>query len=219
MFSRHDLIWLTGSGWDAALRRAVPGQHAAIEQWRRADWPAVVRRADATLAPGRLSLGIPLPPSPDGVKGRIALDAAHGDVERHSAPLALVDAARAAPERWRPLLDVLASSMALRAYGSLAMQAITRQPYLTLTSDIDLLFLPSDAQTLQAGLALLEQHAAGLPLDGEIVFPSGAAVAWKEWIGAAGDGAGKTDARVLVKDAGAVRLATIGHLLATLEAA
>ena len=214
MFSRHDLIWLTGAGWDAALRRALPGQHAAIEQWRRADWPAVVRRADVALAPGQVSLGIPLPPSPDGVKGRIALGAANGDVARRSAPLALADAARAAPERWRPALDALACGVPLRAYGSLAMQAITALPYLTPASDIDLLFFPTDAKALRSGLALLEQHAAILPLDGEIVFPSGAAVAWKEWIGAASNGA-----RVLVKDADAVRLATIDHLLATLEAA
>jgi phosphoribosyl-dephospho-CoA transferase len=222
MFSRHELIWLTARGWDAARGRALPGQHAAIEQWRRQDWPAVVRRADIGLPPGQVSLGLPLPPAPDGVKGRIALHASNGDVARRSPPLALADAARAAPERWRPALDALVSitiGVPLRAYGSLAMQAITGQPYLTPASDIDLLFYPADAQALRAGLALLEQHAEVLPLDGEIVFPPGAAVAWKEWIGAgSGNGGGGNGARVLVKDAGAVRLATIEHLLATLEA-
>jgi phosphoribosyl-dephospho-CoA transferase len=213
MFSRHELIWLTARGWDAALGRALPGQRAAIEQWRREDWPAVVRRAGTDLPPGQLSLGLPLPPSPEGVKGRIALNASVGDVARRSLPLVLADAARAAPERWRPALDILALGMPLRAYGSLAMQAITGQSYLTPTSDIDLLFYPADAQALRAGLALLEQHAAVLPLDGEIVFPPGSAVAWKEWIGA-----GRNAARVLVKDAGAVRLATLECLLATLEA-
>jgi phosphoribosyl-dephospho-CoA transferase len=94
------------------------------------------------------------------------------------------------------------------------MQAITGQSYLTPASDIDLLFVPADAASLRAGLALLEQYAALLPLDGEIVFPSGEAVAWKEWISA-----GRHDARVLVKDAGAVRLAPMAQLLATLEAA
>jgi phosphoribosyl-dephospho-CoA transferase len=214
MFSRHELIWLTAQGWDAALERALPGQHAAIEQWRREDWPAVVRRADIGLGPGQVSLGIPLPPAPDGVKGRVALNACKADIARRRPALALADAARAAPERWRATLDSLAGSMPLHAYGSLAMQAITGQPYLTPTSDIDLLFFPADADALRAGLALLEQHAAVLPLDGEIVFPSGAAVAWKEWIGA-----GRNAARVLVKDAGAVRLAPMDHLLATLEAA
>lgn len=213
MFSRHELAWLSNPGWDAALECALPGQHAAIEQWRRADWPAIVRRADAGLEPGSVSLGIALPPAQDGSKGRIALNIPKMQVARRRAPLALADAARAAPERWRKGLGELAGALTLQAYGSLAMQAITGQSYLTPASDIDLLFVPADAASLRAGLALLEQYAALLPLDGEIVFPSGEAVAWKEWISA-----GRHDARVLVKDAGAVRLAPMAQLLATLEA-
>ncbi len=211
MFSRHELVWLTGRGWDAALERALPGQHEAIEQWRRQDWPAVVRRPDVGLAPGQVSLGIPLPPTPDGVKGRIALNALEIDVAQRRPALALADAAQSAPGHWRPALDALAASVPLQAYGSLAMQAITGQAYLTPSSDIDLLFFPADADALHAGLALLAQHAATLPLDGEIVFPSGAAVAWKEWLSAS-----RNEARVLVKEAGAVRLAPMAGLLASL---
>ncbi len=211
MFSRHDLVWLTGRGWDAALACALPGQHAGIEQWRRENWPAVVRRPDVGLAPGQVSLGIPLPPAADGVKGRIALHALESDVAQRRPPLALADAAQAAPDRWRPALDVLAAGLPLQAYGSLAMQAITGQAYLSPSSDIDLLFCPRDAESLQAGLALLDQAAATLPLDGEIVFPSGAAVAWKEWLNAS-----RNEARVLVKDSGAVRLAPMADLLASL---
>ena len=214
MCSRHDLVWLTAQGWEAALRCALPGQHAGFEQWRREDWPAVVRRTDAGLAPEIVSLGIPLPPAPDGVKGRIAFNAANGDVARHTAPLALAAAARAAPQRWQPALDTLMLGMPLHAYGSLAMQAITGEIYLTAASDIDLLCYPSDARALRGALMLLESHAAVLPLDGEIVFPSGDAVAWKEWVGAT-----RNQARVLVKGAGAVRLATTSSQLATLEAA
>ncbi len=213
MFSRHELAWLSSRGWDAATERALPGQHAAIEQWRREDWPAIVRRADANLEPGSVSLGIALPPAHDGSKGRIALNVLKADIARRSPALALADAAKAAPERWRKPLGELAGAMTLQAYGSLAMQAITRQSYLTPASDIDLLFFPPDAASLRAGLVLLEQYAALLPLDGEVVFPSGDAVAWKEWISA-----GRQGARVLVKDAGAVRLAPMAYLLATLEA-
>ncbi|MDB5934286.1 MAG: mdcG [Massilia sp.] len=214
MFCRHDLAWLTARGWDAALDAALPGQHSAIEQWRRAGWPTVVRRADTDLAVGQVSLGIPLPPAPDGTKGRIALRASEDDVARCTSPVALSDAVQAAPSRWRRPLQSLAASMPLHSYGSLAMQAITGQVYLTPASDIDLLFFPADRDALRAGLAVLEQHAAMLPLDGEIVFPCGGAVAWKEWINAV-----QHRARVLVKDATAVRLAPIEELLATLEGA
>jgi phosphoribosyl-dephospho-CoA transferase len=217
MFSRHDLAWLTGAGWDAALARALPGQLAAIEQWRRAGWPAIVRRADADLAPGQISLGIALPPAADGSKGRVALNAHGADVARRTPALALADAAKAAPQRWRGALDELAAEadgLALRVYGSLAMQAVTGQVYLTERSDIDLLFVPASEAALKAGIALLVRYGAVLPLDGEIVFPSGDAVAWKEW-----PGAETVNARVLVKDARAVRLAPAAQLLATLEAA
>lgn len=217
MYSRHELAWLSSRGWDAAIDRAQPGQRAAIEQWQRQDWPAIVRRADADLEPGQVSLGIALPPAADGAKGRIALNVLKTDVARSSLPLSLADAAQAAPDRWRKSLSELvmrSSGMALRAYGSLAMQAITGRPYITPASDIDLLFSPSDMASLHEGLLLLEQYAALLPLDGEIVFPSGAAVAWKEWLGAA-----PLQSRVLVKDAGAVRLASIAELTATLEPA
>ncbi|HEU4374530.1 MAG TPA: malonate decarboxylase holo-[acyl-carrier-protein] synthase [Telluria sp.] len=211
MFSRHELVWLTGRGWDAVLQRALAGQHEGIEHWRRENWPAVVRRPDVGLVPGQVSLGIPLPPTPDGVKGRIALNAFEIEVAERRPALALQDAARAAPGQWRPALDALAARLPLQAYGSLAMQAITGQTYLTPSSDIDLLFFPAAAKALHDGLAVLEEHAAALPLDGEIVFPSGAAVAWKEWLNAS-----RNDARVLVKEAGAVRLAPMADLLASL---
>jgi phosphoribosyl-dephospho-CoA transferase len=68
-------------------------------------------------------------------------------------------------------------------------------------------------QQLHAGLALLGGPAHGLPLDGEIMFPSGQAVSWKEWASAS-----TASARVLVKDADSARLAALEELLATLRA-
>jgi phosphoribosyl-dephospho-CoA transferase len=217
MFSRHDLVWLTASGWEAALARALPAQRAAIAQWRLEDWPAIVRRSDVALAPGHISLGIALPPAADGHKGRVALTASVADIARRAPPLALADAAKAAPPRWRALLSELAAEsggLPIRVYGSLAMQSITGQDYLTARSDVDLLFAPASHGELHAGIAQLARYGALLPLDGEIVFPSGDAVAWKEWLQA-----DPGQARVLVKDARAVRLAQPGQLLATLEAA
>lgn len=206
MHSRHDLVWLTPRGWDAALARALPGQHEAIEQWQGQGWPAVVRRDEAGAAPGNVSLGLALPPDADGVKRRIALHAPESEIAKSAPALPLLDAADAAPAHWRPALDMLAHALPLRAFGSLALQAITGQAYLTPKSDIDLLFHPTTRSMLDAGLAIMS--ASPLPLDGEIVFPSGDAVAWKEWAGAE---------RVLVKSVASVRLAPVAELLATLE--
>lgn len=207
MYSRHDLVWLTPLGWDAALARALPDQREAIGRWREQGWPLVVRRDEAGAAPGTVALGLAMPPDAAGIKRRIALHALGSDIAKSAPALALCDAADEAPLHWRPALDTLMrSGLPLRAFGSLALQALTRQPYLTAKSDIDLLFQPTSRSMLDSGLALMS--GCTLPLDGEIVFPSGDAVAWKEWLGAE---------RVLVKRIASLRLAPVAELLATLE--
>ncbi|NHZ80238.1 malonate decarboxylase holo-[acyl-carrier-protein] synthase [Massilia sp. CCM 8695] len=209
MYSRHDQAWLSDAGWAGALAGAAPEHAAALEQWRSHDWPLIVTRRTPDAAPGTLCLGLALPPDA-GRKLRIAVLVNEHAVARVAAALPLHAAAAAAPARWAgPLAALLAGAgpITLRAYGSLALQAMTGLSYLTESSDIDLLFTPASRQELDAGVQLLQAHAPHLPLDGEIVFPGGAAVAWKEWRDAAAN-----DTRVLVKDANAVRLATTASL-------
>ena len=215
MYSRHELVWLTGAGWQAAHAAALPADAEALDQWQRADWPLVVTRRDAGTSADTVCLGLALPPAADGSKRRIALRAALADVARSEPPLLLQKAMAAAPDVWKPGLAALASAssgLTLRVYGSLALQAITGQAYLTQRSDIDLLFYPATTVQLRSGLALLEAHAARLPLDGEVVFPNGDAVAWKEWLNAE-----RNNAQVLVKATQAVRLASMVSLLAKLK--
>jgi phosphoribosyl-dephospho-CoA transferase len=218
MFARHDLVWLSAHGWLAARAAAAPEHVGVIESWQREDWPAIVRRSDADAGPGQVCLGIALPPHPvTGNKVRIALRALVSDVAKTTPALALMAAPVALPEKWQPSLRALiaeAGGLTLRIYGSLALQALTGQPYVSPSSDIDLLFYPETEPQLRAGLALLAQHAGQLPLDGEIVFPSGQAVAWKEW-----PVAQTGNARVLVKEAHMVRLVPASALLATLRPA
>lgn len=209
MHSRHDLAWLNGAGWQAALDAAAPEDRAAIAQWRDRQWPLVVTRRAPDAPADVVCLGLALPR-----KRRIAVRTSQSAIVRAQPALLLEDAA--APAVWLAALDALraqARSLRLRVYGSLALQTITQQPYLSPTSDIDLLFQPGSRRQLAEGMLLLEAHAQRLPLDGEIIFPGDCAVAWKEWASAL---AGK--ARVLVKDSGAVRLARTDSLLATLEA-
>ncbi|WP_166879436.1 malonate decarboxylase holo-[acyl-carrier-protein] synthase [Massilia mucilaginosa] len=209
MYSRHDHAWLNSAGWAAALDGAVAAHAQALEQWRRHDWPLIVTRRTPDALPDAVCLGLALPPDA-GRKLRIALQVHQNSVARVGHALALHAAAAAAPARWAaPLAALLADAgnITLRAYGSLALQAVTGLAYLTESSDIDLLFKPASPHELDAGMQVLQTHARHLPLDGEIVFPDGAAVAWKEWRDAAAAGA-----RVLVKDAVGVRLATTDSL-------
>jgi phosphoribosyl-dephospho-CoA transferase len=213
MYSRHDLVWLTAQGWKEAAASVRPGDRHSLALWERQGWPAVVRRRDVGQPADVVSLGIALPPAgADAPKQRIGLRAPALQVRRRAHPLPLLDAMAAAPGPWRADLAALAAAgVMLRAYGSLALQAITGLPYLTPASDIDVLLAPRSRSELDAGIATLARHAAGLPLDGEVLFPNGDAVAWKEWRDAG------ERSRVLVKTIAAVRLDGRAALLATLE--
>ncbi|MET0321200.1 MAG: malonate decarboxylase holo-[acyl-carrier-protein] synthase, partial [Duganella sp.] len=170
---------------------------------------------------------LPLPPDPaTGHKPRIGLRVRRADVARVAPPMALGAALAAAVPATAPeraalaalLADAGASAACLRVYGSLAMQALTGLHYLRPASDIDLLFHPASRRQLDDVVALLARHAQTLPLDGEIVFPGGRAVAWKEWRLACGDTVGATSgattgARVMVKSLHRVYLAHPRQLL------
>lgn len=235
MYARHDLAWLTDEGWQQLLATTPPGTpgHAAISRWYDADWPLVVRRHDAA-AGGRAAavntgaadgchealvcLGLAAPPDPvSGAKLRLPLSVPVRHVARSSAPLPLATVANAVPARWQAAFACLCESCAgldLRIFGSLALQALTGQSYLRDSSDIDLLFRPRSLAELDAGTLLLARHLRQLPLDGEILFPSGQAVAWKEWFTARAH-----TERVLVKSQASVRLGTRAELRAELEPA
>jgi len=215
MFSRHNLVWLSQQGWRDAIDAAAPEHRGVLENWRDNDWPATVRRRDTHADANEVGLGVALPPDAEGRKVRIALRVQALEVTRSIPPLPLKSVLPALAPPWREELTVLdnrAVGLVLRVYGSVALQVLTGQSYVTPQSDVDLLFYPATQQQLNAGLALLAFHATHLPLDGEIVFPSGQAVAWKEWLQAQAAGA-----QVLVKEQDAVRLSPLTALLATLR--
>jgi phosphoribosyl-dephospho-CoA transferase len=224
---RHDLAWPSRTGWLRLLEQAALADRAAVARWQQADWPAVVRRhdpADVDAGPARsdqIYLGIALPPDAvDGCKHRIALSIDQALLRTLRAPLALDDVIATAPPGWRANLQALADAarideISLWVYGSLALQTLTGQAYLTKSSDIDLLFAPSSRQQLETGLTLLSGFARRLPLDGEIRFPDGQAVAWKEWRNTVEEQP-NVRARVLAKSLQRVRLQSPAQLLASL---
>ena len=213
--ARHKLAWLSPQGWRQALA-AAPEHAQTLHSWRREDWPLVARRrdADADLASNTVALGLPLPPCPVKGKVRIPLRLPAGAVLRSSEALTLASLLPALPPRWQAAAAGLSAQAAaqritLRVYGSAAWQALTGLHYIGPRSDLDLLFYPENMAALQAGEALFRRHADHLPLDGEIVFPSGRAVAFKEWLLAQEAGAGT---RVMVKDESGVSLQRIDAL-------
>jgi len=214
---RHTLVWLSPAGWEGAIASAQPAHKAALAEWRQQDWPAVVRRQDADVGAGAdisvVFLGVPLPPDAAGVKVRIPLRVSSALVARATPAITLREALPASGAWHDDLAALCDAAPTLRVFGSLAMQALTGQQYVSPTSDVDLLFHPSSRSQLENVMSLLTTHAEHLPLDGELVFPDGAAVSWKEWRMAI-----THPAKVMVKELHTVRLANTASLLATLEA-
>ena len=225
---RHNLAWLTASGWEAVqaatVQQPVPVRDA-LARWHSAGWPLVVRRAEPEQPAGTIAVGIPLPPHADtGVKIRVAAIVAPQHIERMEPPLLLASALKSVLPQWRAALlalqmEAMDALPPLRVYGSLAWQSLTGMTYLRNTSDIDLLFSPASRDQLALGIALLARHATALPLDGEVIFPSGAAVAWKEWRDVVGTGAVSASGRVLAKYADCIALTDCAALLASFDVA
>ncbi|WP_151633772.1 malonate decarboxylase holo-[acyl-carrier-protein] synthase [Noviherbaspirillum aerium] len=222
MLARHSLVWLHPEGWQEAESAAADECIAAVRQWRQADWPLIARRPDADAGGEECCLGLALPPDRESAaRRRIGLRVARSAVRRVENPLPVAQVINSAPGAWQSSLSRLAdqaasAGLSLRVYGSLALQALTGQAYLTPASDIDLLFAPENLRQLDEGMRLLGAASERLPLDGELVFPDGQAVAWKEWANAA---AASDAMRVLAKDNRGVRLAKMAELRAQLEAA
>jgi phosphoribosyl-dephospho-CoA transferase len=218
MYRRHDLVWLTPQGWDTALHGLEGSPRELALDWRTRSLPAVVRRNDPGTPAGLLCLGIPAPPDAhSGQKVRLgfAIERSHVAEVRPALALDQVEA----PAAWQPGLASLgialrAAGIDCRVFGSLAMQTLTGKAYLGASSDVDLLLRPLNGAQMEAGLALLARHAQSLPLDGEIEFPFGHAVSWKEWLSS--DTPNGAD-RVLAKHLDAVCLKRRDELLAQFD--
>jgi phosphoribosyl-dephospho-CoA transferase len=228
---RHALIRLTEPGWQRLLCAASAAEQSvavqtALAQWHAQGWPLIVRRMDHDAAEDEVCVGLALPPDAQAHKLRIPLRVKRSEIaeQRMALPLQEVIAALdTLPAEWRQALqdlyeDANAQHLRLQVYGSLALQLLTGLAYLRATSDIDLLLQPGNQEQLKQGMALLSRHAQALPLDGEVLFGGGDAVAWKEWMQVAGvESILAGGERVLVKSLKQVSLQRVDLLLSSLS--
>ena len=161
-----------------------------------------------------MPVGLPLPPAAG--KRRIALLLPPDAVLQRSSPPLLREAAKVSDPSWR---STIASLLALgarigvepSAFGSLLWQHQTGLTYLSPHSDLDVLWpVPPGFDVLSLVFSIAEvQHDAPLRIDGEVVFPDGSAVNWRELLVAhrAAD-----RAMVLAKSMEGVRLLDIASL-------
>jgi len=214
---RHTLVWVGFAERERMYGLATDEiRRHTLRRWFINDWPLVVRRPDVGVRAGSIALGLPLPPA-EG-KRRLGFELPENAIARWSPPLRVCDAAPRLPPAWAESLGALGEQAAqygvtLCVFGSVAWQALTGLAYLTARSDVDLWWQPGDMDQLENVVAIIArwEQRHGVRADGEIVFPCGAAVAWREWqVSAPND-------RVLVKRIDGCELTCRGALARTLQ--
>ncbi|SFP75804.1 phosphoribosyl-dephospho-CoA transferase [Bradyrhizobium sp. Ghvi] len=206
--ARHSMVKASTAGWAAVMNRYPElASEPIVASWAHAGRPLVVRRPVCSDTAGLVPLGLPLPPTHG--KRRIAVSLAAIDIVASAPPPLLADAATPAPASWHPTIDKLLTLLPeTRSYGSLAWQHLTGLPYLSDSSDLDLLWPLSSAKQaefLLSGIAGIAKQAP-MRLDGEITGPAGG-VQWRELCGADED-------EVLVKGPAGVTATTRAAFLA-----
>ena len=196
---RQQLIRLSGDGWARVLDATWDATaRSCLDLWAARGLPLVVTRQPPSRD-GRVATGLPAPARYR--RRRLALAVEPRDVlffdefPPADAVSRLLPRDVAAP--WRALLASLAATdCAPRVYGGFGWQALTRMAYVHAESDLDLLLPVTSAAHADAVAQRLASAAwSGPRLDGELLFPDGAAIAWREWHGHRQGGA----AQVLVK--------------------
>jgi phosphoribosyl-dephospho-CoA transferase len=215
---RHDLVYLRpDAAWSAPGAAAGSPLWSAAAQWIAAGRPLVVARQPG--ADGQRRLGLSLPLAQD--RQRLAILVESAAIVRWRPPLPVEHCLSRLPaEQAAPLLELAGRAAACAArlgvFGSLAWEVLSGEAYRHAESDIDLICDVATPAQFAALLAALHCAAERLPcrLDGEIRFPDGNAVAWREIVANLKHPA----AAVLVKGPSEVALMPLQTLTASLLA-
>ena len=182
---RQQLVRLSVDGWTRVLEAPWDADaRACLALWAGRGLPLVVTRQPPSHDDA-LATGLPAPSR--FRRRRLAVAVAPRDLlfldEFPHADAAARLLPRNSAATWRSLVGALAASdCAARVYGGYGWQALTRLAYVHAQSDLDLLLLvSSSAQADEVAHRLASLEWDGPRLDGELLFPDGAAVAWREW--------------------------------------
>lgn len=207
-WQRHELLNVVPTAWAAALTAQSLGGIPLLAAWADRRWPVTVRRRMEGEDIDMVPVGVQLPPAAG--KFRFAVSIPRQAVIARAAPTSLRTVARTAKPTWQPTIGALLAlgegqGIEPAAFGSLHWEHHTALRYLSPTSDLDLIWpahASCDIASLLDGIAQLERTAP-MRIDGEIVFPQGAAANWRELHKALGDDG---PAEVLVKTMDGVRV-------------
>ena len=183
---RHDLLHVAPDVWASAVaQRPALADLPLLEHWAQREWPVIVRRRAEGEDPGMVPVGVPLPPAAG--KCRVALVLPPGGILQRSPPPLLGAAAKVADEGWQATIAALLAlgtrtGVEPSAFGSLLWEHLTGLAYLSPQSDLDVLWpVPEnfDVLSLVFGIGQVQRDAP-IRIDGEVIFPDGSAVNWRE---------------------------------------
>jgi phosphoribosyl-dephospho-CoA transferase len=206
-WQRHDLLHVAPRAWAAAVAAHSLDEVPLLPQWADRGWPVIVRRRLGSEARDVVPVGVPLPLAAG--KSRIALNVPLTAVIARAAPTSLRTVAPKADPAWQPTIAALVAlgerfGIEPAAFGSLLWEHHTGLTYLSPTSDLDVIWSAHagcNIANLLRGIAQIER-AAPMRIDGEIVFPQGAAANWRELHKALGEDG---HAEILIKTMDGVR--------------
>lgn len=183
---RHRLVRLTSDGWATVLARPwdAPARDC-LAHWAANGLPLVVTRQSPVAGSDVTALGLPAPACWE--RRRIALHVAASSLlgfeefpELAAVLTLLPESARAAACDLQAGLRGCGASA--RVFGSYGWQALTGLDHVRPGSDLDVLVQVEDAAHADDVAHRLGNSAIAQPrLDGELMFPDGSAVAWREW--------------------------------------
>jgi phosphoribosyl-dephospho-CoA transferase len=214
---RNQLVWLTDAAWQQLRARHWDSQaHSILLHWHAAQLPLVVSRQRSPCNADSISLGLPAPLQWE--RRKLALEVVASDIARVGNfpllnPGVLGSTGAAAIQDFLQHLNVL--HCAAHVYGSYGWQHLSGLPCVRDRSDLDLLITVPTLDAAGQVVWLLRGLHLGCRVDGELLFPDGQAVAWREFAQLIG---GKVE-QVLVKHRSGVQLLDMGALRARFRVA
>jgi phosphoribosyl-dephospho-CoA transferase len=184
---RHQLAYLTAAGWRKVLGRPWTKEAAVhLTFWAERNLPLVVTRQSDACDEGEIALGWPAPLACDRMRMALQVEgtcvAFLDEFPRARAVVSLLPRGTRTPlQSLVHALDAL--GVEPRVYGSYGWQLVTGLGYVHAGSDLDLWLSVDSQKRADDAVKLLQEAGApkGLRIDGELMFPGGAGVAWREY--------------------------------------
>ncbi len=197
---RHGLVKATGQAWSRWLSMCSdPTDVLVLSHWKAFDLPLmVVRQCDdgQPLNLDAVALGLPAPTQwarkriPLRIEAQaLSIHPAHPQLPTLQAVAGTLCGEYAVPaQAFMRQLDAQLHTVGVlaRVYGSYGWQTITALPYVHTRSDLDLCLSVQEAVHADAVCDVLHrleptQLNQRMRVDGELIFPDGTAIAWREW--------------------------------------